>query len=105
MILTLRAPLQYAQLSISVERSRRHDFQQRRLAQMMRAGAGHQNACAAKQLQSSPVDLFVAADGPVEITARLGESRRVEHNRIELAASGSIARQQIKYVRFPKFNI
>ena len=69
MVLGLHAPFEHSQLSSGIERCVRYNLQERRFAQMMRAGARHENAAWAEQFERSPVDLAVTANCRIQATS------------------------------------
>ncbi len=73
-----------------------NDLQQRRFAQVMRAGTRHQNASGAKQFERAAIDLFVSSRGRFQVPARLGEGRRIQHHEVEAAMRRGMSGQQSK---------
>src|ERR1035441_7830082 len=86
-ILALRAALQDAEGAVGVQAGLRNQLEERALAQMMRAGAGHQDAALWQRAQ---VDLLVSGGGGFQIAPALGEGWRIQHDGSEVASRAGI---------------
>ena len=105
MVLRLGPAFQHAQSAPGIERRLRHDFQQHRFADVVRAGACHEDSARREQSQCAQVDVLVTAHGAVDLFARLGERRRVENDRVEIAARRRITRQDFEDVGLAKRHV
>src|SRR5580658_5362394 len=102
MILRLCAALQHAQGATGVEGSFSHDLQQHGFTYMMRTGAGYKNTSGAEQAECAKVDVFISADGAIDLLAGPGESRWIEDHHIEASARRGITGENFERVGLAK---
>src|SRR5271166_6487560 len=79
MVFGLAAKLNQAQAAVGVEGSRGQHFKEVERADVIGAGAGHQDPAGAQHLQRAEVEFLVPAEGRVEVALSLSEGRRVEN--------------------------
>src|ERR1035441_5684883 len=91
--------------SSSVGSSRSQHLQKFTLADMKRAGAGHQNPAWAKHLEGAQIQLLVAADGSLQNAFGLGKRWRVEDDSVVLLAGGGVVLEQIEGVGLDPFDL
>src|SRR5579862_7490418 len=83
-VLGLGSPLDHAQRLSRIVGGFGDDLKEEGLANVIRAGAGYQEATGFEQLQGSEVNLFVAAVGGVNAVAVLSKGRRVQDDHVKL---------------------
>ncbi len=86
MILRLHAAFENAKGFAGVERGFGEDFEEHGFAHVVGAGVGDEDAAGAEEFEGSEVDVFIAADGSVELLAVFGEGGRVEDYEVEHAS-------------------
>src|ERR1700691_6553538 len=102
MIRSLGAPLQYSKRLARIERRLSHNFEQHRLAYVMRTGAGYQNPARLQQLQCAQINLFVTLRRLIQHLARFGEGWRIQYYHSVLAIQ---AREEIEHVRLAEMDV
>ena len=80
-------------------------FEEIGLAYVVGAGAGDEDSAGAEHLERAEIELFVAAEGGVEIALGLGEGGRVENDGVVVAVGGRIVLEQVEGVGFDPFNL
>jgi hypothetical protein len=78
--LALRAAVQDAQCPVAVERGFGQQPEQRGFAQMVRTGAGDQDAAGPEQAQGAQVDLFICACRGFQVAFGFREGGWVQHH-------------------------
>src|SRR5271155_868560 len=105
MVFGLGAKLNQPQAAVGIEGSRRQHFQEVERADVIGTGAGHEHAAGAQHLQRAEVQLFVPAEGSVEVALRLGKGRRVENDGVVAAVGGGIILEQVEGIGLNPFNL
>ena len=98
MVFRLCTPLNYPYLPARIVRCFGDDLQEQVFSDMVRAGAGDQVAAGVKELQAAQIDFLVAAAGGGDAGAILCESRRVQNNHVEVAASFVVLLQDVERI-------
>ena len=57
-----------------------------------------------QQLHRTQVDLFVGAQGAIQLFAGFGEGRRIEHHRV-IASIGRLPGEQVEDIRLTKLHV
>src|SRR5580693_328712 len=104
MIFSLSADLNHAQGPVGIAGGAGQHLQEVGLADVVGAGAGHQDAAGAQHLQSAEVEFFIAAEGGIEVALTLGKRWWVEDDRIVTLAGGGVVLEQIEGVGFDPFD-
>jgi hypothetical protein len=105
----LSSDFDQAQGTVGVESGRTEHLEEVRLADVVGAGAGDEDAAGAKHLEGAKIEFFVAAQGGVEIALGLGKGGRVENDGVVAASLlrtswRSIVLEQIEGVGLDPFN-
>ena len=105
MVFGLTANLDQPQGAVGVVGGVGQHFEEVGLADVVGAGAGHQDAAGAEHLQGAEVEFFVAAEGGVEVALTLGERWRVEDDRVVALTGGGVVLEQIEGIGFDPFDL
>ena len=104
MVFGLASDLDQAEGAVGVEGGAGEHFQEIGLANVVGAGAGDEDAAGAKHLEGAEVELFVAAEGGVEVALRFGEGGRVEDDGVVAAVGGGVVLEQVEGVGLDPFD-
>src|ERR1039457_2072714 len=105
MVFSLSADLDQAEGAVSVEGSRGQHLAETGLTDVVRAGAGDEDAAGAEHFQSPKIEFFVAAMGGVEIALALSEGRRVENDSVVVVVGGGIVLEEGEGGPLDPFNL
>ena len=92
------APLEQPHAPPRIACRRSHNSCEIRHRNMVRAGAGHENAARTKHSKRSQVQLLVAAQSPLNGALRFGEGWRIENDRVVHGSGIAPIAQQVKGV-------
>src|SRR5262249_29697620 len=105
MIARLRAFLDERHGGARVYRRVRHDGDERRLVDVVRAAARDEMTARRQDPQRPEIDLLVAGDCPIHGGAVLREGRRVEHDRVEALAASLELPQLVKDIDLARLDV
>jgi hypothetical protein len=104
MVFCLSTHLNKAKRPMSIERGTPKHFKEIRLADVVRARAGYEDAAGAQHLQGAKIQFLVTAESSIEIALAFGEGGRVENDGVVVAIRGGIVFEQIEGVGLDPFN-
>ena len=81
------------------------DFQELRLADMMRTGASDQDPAGLQHFQGAKIQFFISAQRGIECSLALSERRRVQNDGVVLSSAGRIIFEQVEGIRFDPFDL
>src|SRR5438270_7794497 len=83
---------------MSIQGSSAKHSKEIRLADVVRAGAGCEDAARTQHLQGAKIELFVAAKSSIEVALAFGEGGRVEDDGVVAAIGRGIVLEQVEGV-------
>ena len=105
MVFRLAADLYQAESAVGVKCGAGEHFQEIGLSYVVGAGAGDEDAAGAEHFEGAEIELFVAAQGGVEVALALGERGWVENDGVVVTVGGGVVLEEVKGVGFDPFNL